>query len=266
MFGETATARWRKEYFRRAIVTSCRELDVALSGGIPTGVITEFCGPPGSGKTQMCLQLCVNVQVPNEFDNGVDGEAVFIDTNCGYNPYRFRTIATAKSIELCGTNSKRQMLLVDKFMDGVRLYFLSDLSELMAVIHNLWELLTANSKIRLIVIDSFSFLFRQVKSEDKDVFLTALLYQTIGDLQKLADNFHCALVLTNELSMRPNASDEMLVPSLGDSHVHRIGQLITLGKNDVKSDVFCANIDKSLLSPEVVVKFRIAMGGIQSVN
>ena len=40
---------------------------------------TEFCGVPGVGKTQLGIQLCVDVQLP-ECYSGAAGEAVYIDT------------------------------------------------------------------------------------------------------------------------------------------------------------------------------------------
>lgn len=265
MFTETATSKWCKEFSTKRISTSCRELDIALSNGIPTGVITELCGPPGSGKTQLCLQLCVNVQMPSELD-GLDGEAVYIDTNCGYNPYRFRSIASAKS-RLC--QNRRQnfrsslgSILVDKFMNGVKCYFVRDYGELLAVIHNLWTFLAENSRIRLIVIDSFSCLFRNMKD---NVILSQTVYVTLTNLQKMADNFRCAIVLTNELTRRPVSTSDMpdfIVPSLGDSHLHRICQLITLDHGAVGSDIFFAKIDKTFHTGETVVKFRITDNGI----
>ncbi|XP_037051531.1 DNA repair protein RAD51 homolog 3-like [Bradysia coprophila] len=267
MFAETATSKWQKEFSSKRIRTSCRELDVALSNGIPTGVITEFCGPPGCGKTQICLQLCVNVQLPGELD-GLDGEAVFIDTNCGYSPYRFRSIATAQST-LCRNVSQNfhstpVSVLMDKFMNGIKSYFVRDYGELLAVIHNLWTLLAENCRIRLIVIDSFSCLFRNMKG---DVILSQTVYVTLTNLQKLANNFGCAIVLTNELTRRPVSTSDMpdfIVPTLGDSHLHRIGQLITLDQECVGSDIFLARIDKALHAAETVVKFRITENGIES--
>lgn len=271
MFKRTATTKWEKEVSEKRIGTSCRELDAALSNGIPRGVITEFCGPPGCGKTQLCLQLCVNVQLPCDLD-GVDGEAVFIDTNSGYNPYRFRSIAAAR-INLCENPKKLKKLnptpelLMDKIMNGIKLYFVTDYGQLLVVIHSLWNVLTENPKIRLIVIDSFSFLFRRMVNDESDVTLSGLLYETMKRLQKLADQFSCAVVLTNELAMRPvDDMSVVLVPSLGDSHVHRVGQLITLGKDDFDSDTFWANIDKTFHSPETLVKFRITENGIQSAT
>ena len=42
-----------KEEKQGAIQTCCGNLDEILGGGIPAGKITEFCGAPGVGKTQI---------------------------------------------------------------------------------------------------------------------------------------------------------------------------------------------------------------------
>jgi len=50
-----------------------------LGGGVQIGQMTEFCGVPGIGKTQMAIQLALDVQIPESF-SGVEGEVVYIDT------------------------------------------------------------------------------------------------------------------------------------------------------------------------------------------
>lgn len=36
-----------------AVMTFCEELDIALDGGVKCGQLTEICGLPGTGKTQL---------------------------------------------------------------------------------------------------------------------------------------------------------------------------------------------------------------------
>lgn len=43
----------QQEQSARNIVTFCEQLDDMLGGGVPVGKITEFCGAPGIGKTQI---------------------------------------------------------------------------------------------------------------------------------------------------------------------------------------------------------------------
>ncbi|KAF9919215.1 DNA repair protein xrcc3 [Lobosporangium transversale] len=61
-------------------------LDAALGGpGIMTRGITEVAGESSVGKTQLCLQLCLMVQLPYEL-GGLDGSAVWLSTE-GKFPY-----------------------------------------------------------------------------------------------------------------------------------------------------------------------------------
>ena len=45
-----------------SVITFCRSLDAALGGGVAQRRVTEICGAAGLGKTQLCLQLCVDAQ------------------------------------------------------------------------------------------------------------------------------------------------------------------------------------------------------------
>lgn len=44
---------------------------------MPLGRITEMCGPPGIGKTQLGIQLAVDVTIPELF-GGLGKQAVYI--------------------------------------------------------------------------------------------------------------------------------------------------------------------------------------------
>ena len=43
----------QQEQSSGSIVTFCEKFDDMLGGGVPVGKITEFCGAPGIGKTQI---------------------------------------------------------------------------------------------------------------------------------------------------------------------------------------------------------------------
>lgn len=51
--GQSALALLQEEESRGSIVTFCAKLDEMLGGGVPLGKITEICGAPGLGKTQL---------------------------------------------------------------------------------------------------------------------------------------------------------------------------------------------------------------------
>jgi DNA-repair protein XRCC3 len=56
----------------------CPFLD-RCSGGILQGEIFEISGESGSGKTQLCLQCSLTVQLKEEM-GGMEGDAIYIVT------------------------------------------------------------------------------------------------------------------------------------------------------------------------------------------
>ena len=56
------------------------------------GEVTELCGLNSTGKTQICFQLCLNVQIP-ECLGGVEGESLYIDTHGDYSDSRISELA-----------------------------------------------------------------------------------------------------------------------------------------------------------------------------
>ncbi|CAD2215581.1 Rad51/AAA domain containing protein, putative [Angomonas deanei] len=61
------------------LTTFSKSLDTLLGGGIPLHTLTEVCGPPGVGKTQLLLQLCVSAALSPQL-GGLDGGTLYIDT------------------------------------------------------------------------------------------------------------------------------------------------------------------------------------------
>ena len=51
--GHTALDLLHREQVRGSIVTFCAGIDSMMGGGVALGKVTEFCGGPGLGKTQM---------------------------------------------------------------------------------------------------------------------------------------------------------------------------------------------------------------------
>nr|ACU16495.1 unknown [Glycine max] len=70
------------------------DLDNILGGGIKCKEVTEIGGVPGIGKTQIGIQLAVNVQIPQEY-GGLGGKAIYIDTEGSFMVERVLQIAEA---------------------------------------------------------------------------------------------------------------------------------------------------------------------------
>lgn len=72
-YSSILATKWRHITFR------CPALDKITSNGLPIRGITEIVGESGCGKSQICLQLALNVQL-SLADGGLERSAVYICT------------------------------------------------------------------------------------------------------------------------------------------------------------------------------------------
>ena len=61
------------------VSTGCESLDDILNGGCMIGSLLEISGVAGAGKTQLMLQLLLQVQLPKKL-GGLDGACCYVDT------------------------------------------------------------------------------------------------------------------------------------------------------------------------------------------
>ena len=80
--------------FEVFLPTFSAHIDDALGGGLAVGHVTELTGQAGSGKTQLCFQLCANVQLPKAI-GGLEGQCVYLDCNGGFSSSRLKEICKA---------------------------------------------------------------------------------------------------------------------------------------------------------------------------
>ncbi|KAG7355660.1 DNA repair and recombination protein radA [Nitzschia inconspicua] len=79
-----------------SIVTFCRAMDELLGGGITLGQVTEIAGMPGTGKTQMAIQLAVLARLIPDL-GGVQGQTLYVDCEGSFLPERAWQMAKAVS-------------------------------------------------------------------------------------------------------------------------------------------------------------------------
>ncbi len=91
-YNQTAQQLLEEEEFVPTLPTSVRALDLMLGTGVALSKITEFCGAPGLGKTQLAIQLAVNVHAP-AFLGGPGGHCIYIDSEGSLIPERVADIA-----------------------------------------------------------------------------------------------------------------------------------------------------------------------------
>jgi len=174
------------------ITTGSKNLDNLLGGrGVESRSITEVFGAYGSGKTQIGLTIAINVQLPLD-KGGINGKAVFIDTEGTFRPSRIKQIAekiganpekVLKNIFVARAfNSDHQILLLDKIS----------------------EMIKNKEPIKLLVIDSLTAHFRAEYSgrgqlADRQQRLNRYIHQ----LMKLAETYNLAVYVTNQVMANP---------------------------------------------------------------
>lgn len=219
------------------IATFARDFDTMLGGGVPLGCVTEMCGSPGMGKTQMGMQMAVSVQLPPSF-GGLGGRCLYLDTEGSFIPSRFREIACGAVTQVqkianlqrhhqyndggSGALTAGDRQIIDAFsvsniLDRTSYVRVLQLSDLIAIINGLPSLLEdptsklnninnnisegalPTTPIKLVVIDSIAFHFRYALGTDYTA--RARLAHSLGQiLQQHARALNIAIVVTNQMN------------------------------------------------------------------
>jgi RAD51-like protein 2 len=208
----------------RHLTSFCRSLDEILDGGLPRGAVTELCGAPGAGKTQVCMQLAVSVSIPETFA-GLDGEALYLDTEGSFSPERAKAMASAVSASLASKASSGSVVpSADDILSRIHVARAHDRGEQLAFVHNLGLYLRAHPRTRLIVLDSVAHHFRHDYGGDVS-WRGKILARMAQELNKIAHSFDVVVLCTNHMTTR---GDSSLVPALGEHWYHGVTNRIVL--------------------------------------
>jgi len=155
------------------ISTGLQKLDEFLSGGIPSSSITDIFGANGTGKTQLLLQISINV-----IKQG--GSVLYYDTTGEFRPERI--------LEM----QKNQNLEID-ILDKIMVSRITNTSEQINSIKNIKP-----EKFSLIVIDNITDLFSyEYNSEDSIFKKNSLFMKYMHNLSIIAINENIPIVITN---------------------------------------------------------------------
>jgi len=233
------------------ISTGCRSLDDMLGGGVETGAVTEFVGEFGTGKTQICHQLSVTVQLPADM-GGLEAGAIYIDTEGTFRPERIIQIASYRGIEpkkalkniiyARAYNSDHQILLIDEVRKII-----------------------PEKNIRLLILDSLVGHFRsEYPGREFLAVRQQKLNKHVHQLLEIADIFNIAVVVTNQvLSVPDTFFGNPLRPAGGNIVAHGCTYRVWLRKG--KDNRRLARIFVSPSHPEVEVVFQITENGVEDV-
>lgn len=250
---------WNFESYNPPVAVFHKGLDKLSRGGFPIGQLTEIYGAPGSGKTQLCLQAAVDVQIPTEL-GGTSGKSLFISTDLGFRVNRLREIAQGtvehmSNLEMPNMHEILKTFTVKSILNGVRVIRMCGHKQLFDFIMNLEKLLDTCTSTKLLIIDSFSF---PLVCDMPDLLMrTNTIHVMIDKLQELSLKYKFAVLLTNQLTtVISENSEKRLVPSLGETFGHRLHKRILLDEGK-------ACLMKSIDQPQLFTQFQITNAGVR---
>ncbi|KAJ8506455.1 hypothetical protein OPV22_007341 [Ensete ventricosum] len=230
---QTAWDMLSEEQMQKHITTGCEELDAILGGGIHCKEVTEVGGVPGIGKTQLGIQLTVNVQIPVEC-GGLGGKAVYIDTEGSFMVERAHQIAEGCISDLLDNTAHRlkdfpacpERLQPNSFLSNIFYFRICSYTEQIATINYLEKFLEEQKDVKIIVVDSITFHFRQ--DFDDLALRTRVLSGMSLKLMSFAKKYSLAVVLLNQVTTKFVEGSFHLTLALGDTWSHACTNRIIL--------------------------------------
>ncbi len=187
----TATEIYKKRQAIERISTGSKNLDELLNGGIETQAITELYGEYGTGKTQICHTLCVMVQLSKD-KGGLEGSAIYIDTEGTFRPERIYSIAKAKGLD------------PEKALENIIVAKAYNSSHQELILEEVGKIIERYNA-RLLIIDSAiahfraEFLGRSTLAERQQ-----RINKFMHTLIRLAETYNIAVVATNQIQASPD--------------------------------------------------------------
>lgn len=235
------------------ITTGSKALDQLVGGGLETQTITEFYGEFGSGKSQLCHQLCVNVQLPPE-RGGLDGAALYIDTE---NTFRTeRIVQMAQHLGLDPEQVAKRIIYAEAYTSDHQTFLLENADEIVK-----------ENGVRLIVIDSLTSHFR---SEYLGREMLARRQQKLNKhmhrLIRLARAFNTVAVVTNQVMAKPDVFFGNAVHPIGGHIVAHTSHTRVYLRKSSRGHTRIARLVSSPYLPEGEGILRITENGIEDME
>ncbi|MDW8041150.1 MAG: DNA repair and recombination protein RadA [Nitrososphaerota archaeon] len=235
------------------LTTGSKALDKLLDGGLETQTITEFYGEYGSGKSQICHQLCVNVQLPPE-RGGLNGAALYIDTE---NTFRTeRIVQMAKHLGLDPGNVVKNIIYAEAYTSDHQMFLLENADEVIK-----------ENNVKLIIIDSLTAHFRS-EYLGREMLATRQqkLNKHMHKLIRLARAFNAVAVVTNQVMAKPDMFFGDAISPVGGHVVGHTSHTRIYLRKASHSPLRIARLVSSPYLPEGEEVFKITENGIEDVS
>jgi DNA repair protein RadA len=241
----------RKDVLR--LTTGSQALDKIVDGGLETQTITEFYGEYGSGKSQMCHQLCVNVQLPPE-RGGLNGGALYVDTE---NTFRLeRIVQMAKHAGLDPEEVVKNIIYAEAFTSDHQMFLLENADEIIK-----------ENNIKIIIIDSLTAHFRsEYVGREMLARRQQKLNKHMHKLVALARAFNTVAVVTNQVMAKPDVFFGDAVSPIGGHIVGHTSHTRIYLRRASRGPVRIARLVSSPYLPEGEEIFKVTENGIEDVS
>ncbi len=213
-------------------------IDSLIGGGVEKGCITQFYGPPGSGKTNITLNLLVQ-----NAKNGKSG--IFVDTEGGLSIERVKQLAGSDFNELAS---------------NIIVFEPSTFTEQDSTLRRIEKMVESGDDVELIILDSAVALYRVRDGDSSQINLE--LGRQMGLLTRLARKHDIAVVITNQV-YASFEGEGMVEPVGGTILKYRSKIMVELERGDVSGERY-AILKRHRSRPEGLrTRFRIVDSGLR---
>lgn len=235
------------------LTSGIQSLDKLLAGGFETQTITEFYGECDSGKSQMCHQLCVNVQLPPE-QGGLGGGALYIDTETTFKLERI--VQIAKRLGLEPEQVAKNIIYAEAYTSDHQMFLLENADEIIK-----------QNNIKLIIVDSLTAHFRnEYLGREMLASRQQKINKHMHKLISLARAFNCVAVVTNQVMAKPDQFFGDAIYPIGGNIVGHTSQTRIYLRKPQRGSTRIARLVSSPYLPEGEEIYKITEGGIEQVT
>ncbi|KAK6126692.1 hypothetical protein DH2020_039572 [Rehmannia glutinosa] len=230
-------------------------LQIKGISGIETGSITELYGEFRSGKTQLCHTLCVTCQLPLD-QGGGEGKAMYIDAEGTFRPQRLLQIADRFGLN--GADVLENVAYARAYNTDHQSRLLLEAASMMV-----------ETRFALMIVDSATALYRTDFSGRGELSARQMhLAKFLRSLQKLADEFGVAVVITNQVVAQVDGSAIFAGPQIkpigGNIMAHATTTRLALRKGRGEERI-CKVVSSPCLA-EAEARFQISVDGVTDVK